>query len=137
MPFSKYISEGPLFSKPITASENFKYCVDKITGNVSLNYSKDFTGIEKIINDFYNLIKNSIITVKLLLRSILEFFYELINIILRRFNLLNTIIKDTLTRAFNSLNILGLVFSIFWKLMEHLISLIKFVIVYLINLLYL
>lgn len=137
MPFSKYISEGPLFNKPISGSENLKYCVDKISGNISQDYSNDFTGIRKYIDNFYRLIVDSIITVKILLKTVLEFFYELIKIILSRFVLLNTIISDIIKRAFNSLNMLNTLFKVFWTVIIHLISLIKYILIYLINLLYL
>jgi len=137
MPFSKYISEGPLFNKPISGSENFKYCVDKMSGNISQDYSNDFTGIRKYIDNFYRLIVDSIISVKLLLNIVLQFFYELIKNILSRFVFLTKIIKNIITRALNSLNIISMLFKVFWTLVIHLITLIKYILIYLINLLYL
>lgn len=136
MPFSKYISEGPLFSKPISGEENLKYCIDKISVNISKDYDSDFTGIMKYINVLYETLTNSIITLKLILTSVFKFFYELIKKIFERFKILKDIISLLADRILLSLDVFKNIFVAIWKVVVHLVDLIKFILIYAINLLY-
>lgn len=136
MPFSKYISSGPLFGNAISGSENLKFCVDNISGNVSSDYSADFTGVFKYIDGFYNLITDSIITLKLMLATLLGIFMQITKIVMKKFNILSDTITTLIHKTLSTFNIFPFIFLIIFNIIISLINVIKYILICLINLLY-
>ena len=136
MPFSKYISTGPLFQKPISGSENLKYCIDNISKDISHDYDDGFTGIFKNLNDYYNLITDAISTIGLLLGTIKRLFLVLINVIMNRIGILSDTIITVIQKVMLTFTIFPFIFSVIWNVILGFINLIKYVLIYLVNLLY-
>tara|TARA_Y100000389_G_C17465510_1_gene525145 strand:- start:2666 stop:3703 length:1038 start_codon:yes stop_codon:yes gene_type:complete len=136
MPFSKYISTGPLFGKPISGSENLKFCVDKISVNVSNDYDTGFTGIFKNLDNYYNLLIDAVTTVGLLLSGVQRIFFELIKLIMNRFKILSHVITTFIQKVMMTFSIFPLLFSIIWNILLEFINIIKYILIYLVNLLY-
>tara|TARA_B100000614_G_scaffold261387_1_gene290826 strand:+ start:642 stop:1682 length:1041 start_codon:yes stop_codon:yes gene_type:complete len=138
MPFSKYISTGPLFNKPISGSENLKYCIDNISKDISHDYDYDngFTGIFKNLNSYYSLITDAISTIGLLLTTIKRLFLVLINVIMNRIGILSDTIITVIQKVMLTFTIFPFIFSVIWNVILGFINLIKYVLIYLVNLLY-
>tara|TARA_B100000787_G_scaffold161547_5_gene141491 strand:+ start:6363 stop:7394 length:1032 start_codon:yes stop_codon:yes gene_type:complete len=136
MPFSKYISTGPLFGNPISGSENLNYCVNNISVNVSADYSTDFTGVFKNIDIFYNLITDSIITLKLMFASLIRLFAEVTKVMMKRFNILSSIITSLIDKVIITFNIFPTIFMVVWNIVLEFINIIKYILICLVNLLY-
>tara|TARA_Y100001935_G_C17292722_1_gene504374 strand:- start:86 stop:1132 length:1047 start_codon:yes stop_codon:yes gene_type:complete len=136
MPFSRYISSGPLFSNPISSSENFKYCVDGISTNITGEYNTDFTSIFSNVENLYNFITDSMTTLVTVLAAIKELFMQLVKTILGRFVMLSDIMTELITKAFTAIQIFPALFSVFWSVLLQFVTVIKYIMIYLINLLY-
>tara|TARA_Y100000768_G_C23985651_1_gene688671 strand:- start:2591 stop:3619 length:1029 start_codon:yes stop_codon:yes gene_type:complete len=136
MPFSKYISSGPLFEKPISGSENMKSCVNNISANFSSDYNSDFKGVFTNIEKFYNMIIDSITQIGVLFQTLKRSFQRLIQVIMNRFSILSNVIKSIANRIFNMFSIFPDIFMIFWSILLEFVNIMKYALVYLVNLLY-
>ena len=136
MPFSKYISTGSLFGKPISGSENLKFCVDQISVNVSSDYGTGFNGMFKNLSNYYELLINAVTTLGLLLASIKRLFFELIKLIMNRFKMLSHAITTFVLKVMMSFSVFPLLFMILWNILLEFINVIKYILIYLVNLLY-
>lgn len=136
MPFSKFISTGPLFGKPISGSENLKSCVDNISVNISNDYDTGFTGIFKNLDNYFSLLTDAVSTVGLLLASVQRIFFKLIELIMNRFKILSHVITTFVQKVMMTLSIFPTLFITIWNILLEFINVIKYILIYLVNLLY-